>query len=67
MHDTCYVVLFNGLEFIFLLIIANLYAEADFFFILGGTPYPRIKGRDVYSLLKEGYRIEKPSHVDNEL
>ena len=47
----------------------TVYAEPGyiFFFILGGTPYPKVKGRDVYSLLKEGYRIEKPSHVDNEL
>ena len=36
-------------------------------YFIGSTPYPGVKGRDVYSLLKEGYRIEKPNHVDNEL
>ena len=33
-------------------------------YFIGGTPYPGVKGRDVYSLLKEGYRIEKPRHVN---
>ena len=36
-------------------------------YFIGGTPYPGVKGRDVHSLLKEGYRIEKPRHVNKEL
>ncbi|XP_074633142.1 uncharacterized protein LOC141891965 isoform X2 [Acropora palmata] len=36
-------------------------------FTIGGSPYPRIDGRKVVSLLQEGYRMQKPEHVDNKL
>ncbi|CAH3158133.1 unnamed protein product, partial [Porites lobata] len=34
---------------------------------IGGTPYPRIAGRKMAELLLEGYRMPKPSHVDDAL
>ena len=33
----------------------------------GGSPYPRMDGKKVVSLLQDGYRMPKPQHVDNEL
>ncbi|XP_044180729.1 fibroblast growth factor receptor 4-like [Acropora millepora] len=36
-------------------------------FTIGGSPYPRMDGRKVVSLLQEGYRMQKPEHVDNKL
>lgn len=36
-------------------------------FTIGGRPYPRMKAPRVYNLLKEGYRMPKPQHVDDEL
>ena len=36
-------------------------------FTIGGRPYPRVKGPRVYTLLKDGYRMDKPKHVNEEL
>ncbi|CAH3184288.1 unnamed protein product, partial [Porites lobata] len=36
-------------------------------FTVGGSPYPRTEGRKMYSLLSQGYRMLKPSHVDDTL
>lgn len=36
-------------------------------FTVGGSPYPRTEGRKMYSLLSQGYRMPKPSHVDDTL
>ena len=37
------------------------------FFSQGGSPYPRMDGKKIASLLQEGYRMPKPQHVDNDL
>ena len=37
------------------------------FFKSGGSPYPRMDGRKVASLLQQGYRMPKPQHVDDKL
>ena len=37
------------------------------FYISGGSPYPRMDGRKIASLLQEGYRMPKPQHVDDKL
>lgn len=34
---------------------------------LGGSPYPRMNGRKIASLLQQGYRMPKPKHLDDEL
>ncbi|XP_067039370.1 fibroblast growth factor receptor 3-like isoform X2 [Acropora muricata] len=34
---------------------------------IGGSPYPRIEGREMANLLQQGYRMPKPEHVDNDL
>ncbi|XP_044171636.1 fibroblast growth factor receptor 2-like [Acropora millepora] len=36
-------------------------------FTIGGSPYPRTKGREIANLLQQGYRMPKPEHVDNDL
>ncbi|CAH3158239.1 unnamed protein product, partial [Porites lobata] len=36
-------------------------------FTVGGSPYPRMDGRKIASLLQEGYRMPKPQHVDDKL
>ncbi|CAH3149108.1 unnamed protein product [Porites evermanni] len=36
-------------------------------FTVGGSPYPRMDGRKIVSLLQDGYRMPKPQHVDDEL
>ncbi|CAH3184285.1 unnamed protein product [Porites lobata] len=36
-------------------------------FTVGGSPYPRTEGMEMYSLLADGYRMPKPSHVDDTL
>ena len=36
-------------------------------FFLGGSPYPRVNGRKIASLLQKGYRMPKPKHLDHEL
>ncbi|XP_067030314.1 uncharacterized protein [Acropora muricata] len=36
-------------------------------FTVGGSPYPRMDGRKVANSLQQGYRMQKPKHVDNEL
>ena len=37
------------------------------FSFLGGSPYPRMDGRKIVSLLQDGYRMPKPQHVDDDL
>ena len=34
---------------------------------LGGSPYPRKRGKDLAPLLHQGYRMPKPQHVDEKL
>ncbi|XP_074634457.1 uncharacterized protein LOC141893000 [Acropora palmata] len=36
-------------------------------FTIGGSPYPRVDGRKVVNLLQEGYRMQRPEHVDKKL
>ncbi|XP_068699624.1 uncharacterized protein [Montipora foliosa] len=36
-------------------------------FTVGGSPYPRMDGKKIASLLQQGYRMPKPEHVDNDL
>ena len=33
----------------------------------GGSPYPRMDGRKIASLLQQGYRMPKPQHMDDKL
>ena len=40
---------------------------AKTFLVSGGSPYPRMDGRKIASLLQGGYRMPKPQHVDDEL
>ena len=35
--------------------------------IVGGCPYPNMNGRRIAARLQEGYRMPKPSHVDDQL
>ena len=37
------------------------------FLIVGGCPYPNMDGRRIAARLQEGYRMPKPSHVDDQL
>ena len=37
------------------------------FFIIGDSPYPRFKAREVASLLERGYRMQRPVHISEEL
>ncbi|XP_022810339.1 proto-oncogene tyrosine-protein kinase receptor Ret-like [Stylophora pistillata] len=34
---------------------------------IGGSPYPKVNGRQILTLLEEGYRMPKPQHVDDKL
>ena len=36
-------------------------------FFIGGSPYPRMDGRKIASLLQEGKRMPKPQHVNGKL
>ena len=36
-------------------------------YISGGSPYPRIDGKKIASLLQQEYRMPKPQHVDDKL
>ncbi|CAH3026735.1 unnamed protein product, partial [Porites evermanni] len=36
-------------------------------FTVGGSPYPRMDGREIVSLFQDGYRMPKPQHVDDKL
>lgn len=36
-------------------------------FTIGGTPYPKVDSKDIASLLQEGYRMPKPTHLDTRL
>ena len=38
-----------------------------FVLIAGGCPYPNMDGRRIAARLQEGYRMPKPSHVDDQL
>ena len=40
---------------------------AVLFLIAGGCPYPNMDGRRIAARLQEGYRMPKPSHVDDQL
>ena len=42
-------------------------SSSFFFFFPGGSPYPRMDGKKIASLLQQGYRMPKPQHVDNDL
>ena len=33
----------------------------------GGSPYPRMDGKKIASLLQQEYRMPKPQHVDDKL
>ena len=33
----------------------------------GGCPYPGIEGREIANKLKNGYRMPKPKHIDQNL
>ena len=35
--------------------------------MLGAVPYPGHKSKEIPSLLKEGYRMDKPQHCNTEL
>ena len=37
------------------------------FFTKGGSPYPSFNGQQVIQLLRQGYRMPRPRHVDNAL
>ena len=39
----------------------------SFFLFKGGSPYPRMEGREIANLLQQGYRMPKPEHVDDDL
>lgn len=36
-------------------------------FTIGGVPYPKVDGKALSSLLQEGYRMPRPSHLDTKL
>lgn len=36
-------------------------------FTVGGCPYPGIEGREIANKLKNGYRMPKPKHIDQNL
>ncbi|XP_022803667.1 fibroblast growth factor receptor 3-like isoform X2 [Stylophora pistillata] len=36
-------------------------------FTIGGSPYPKMDGRQVLTLLEGGYKMPKPQHVDDKL
>lgn len=36
-------------------------------FTLGGSPYPGVPVEELFKLLKEGHRMDKPSTCTNEL
>lgn len=36
-------------------------------FTIGGAPYPKVDGKALASLLQEGYRMPRPSHLDTKL
>jgi len=36
-------------------------------FTIGGTPYPRMEPRKMANMLNRGYRMPRPSHVDEDL
>ena len=36
-------------------------------FFIGGVPYPKVDGKALSSLLQEGYRMPRPSHLDTKL
>ena len=37
------------------------------FSISGGSPYPKMDGRQILTSLEAGYRMPRPQHVDNKL
>ena len=39
----------------------------DCFYFQGGNPYPGLDNKEMYNLLKTGYRMEKPDSCSNEL
>ena len=41
--------------------------NVNYIYDLGGSPYPNINARQIVGKLKEGYRMRKPSHVDDKL
>ncbi|XP_066024460.1 tyrosine kinase receptor Cad96Ca [Pocillopora verrucosa] len=36
-------------------------------FTIGGSPYPKMDGRQILTSLEAGYRMPRPQHVDNKL
>ena len=42
--------------------------ENDFYFdYVGGLPYPTIQNQDLLTMLKQGYRMEKPDNCASEV
>ena len=35
--------------------------------VTGGAPYSKVDGKRVASLLQEGYRMPRPTHLDTKL
>ena len=38
-----------------------------FFIFEGGSPYPRIEGKEIANFLQQGRRMPQPEHVDDVL